>query len=237
MIAVQPDLPGHKLEPVKSSLYPSLPSPRKTHSAANQMKRVQGDESPWRSLGRVAPAYSQRKTRQSQYDHAKAHLRPTADSVPRLFRFPAFPRLLRPPSGSPHENAQSRSEPTKPDNHATSENARMAISTHGGIGTQHIASRPVWRYAANSRRDRAQDIPIGTYDRRDRTQDIPRGTHDRRDRTQTIPIETHDRREPDERHFDRTSPPRRTAPARTIPSAGAKTGGTQHCAGPQFTNL
>ena len=227
------------------------PSPRKTHSAANQMKRVQGDESPWRSLGRVAPAYSPRKTRQSQYDHAKAHLRPTADSVPRLFRFPAFPRLLRPPSGSPHENAQSRSEPTKPDNHATSENARMAISTHGGIGTQHIASRSVWRYAANSRRDRTQDIPRGTHDRRDRTQtipiethdrcdrtqDIPIGTYDRRDRTQDIPRGTYDRREPDERHFDRTSPPRRTAPARTIPSAGAKTGGTQHCAGPQFTNL
>ena len=123
--------------------------------------------------------------------------------------FSASPRFFRIPSGSPPENTQSRNEPTKPDNHATSENARMAISTHGGIGTQHIASRSVWRYAANSRRDRTQDIPIGTYDRR----------------------------EPDERHFDRTSPPRRTVPARTIPSAGAKTGGTQHCAGPQFTIL
>ena len=87
----------------KSVLYPSaLRRVKRTH-AANQMKRVQGDESPWRSLGRVAPAYSPRKTRQSQYDHAKAHLRPTADSVPRLFRFPAFPRLLRPPSGSPQK--------------------------------------------------------------------------------------------------------------------------------------
>ena len=46
------------------------------------------------------------------------------------------------------------------------ENARMAISTHGGIGTQHPASRPVWRYAANSRRDRAQNTPTGTYARR-----------------------------------------------------------------------
>ena len=84
------------------------PSPRKTHSAANQMKRVQGDESPWRSLGRVAPAYSPRKAWQSQYDHAKAHLRPTADSVPRLFRFPAFPRLLRPPSGSPQKTRKPK---------------------------------------------------------------------------------------------------------------------------------
>ena len=32
--------------------------------------------------------------------------------------------------------------------------------------------------------------------------------------TKNIPIETHDRREPDERHFDRTSPPRRTFPPR-----------------------
>ena len=152
------------------------PSPRKTHSAANQMKRVQGDESPWRSLGRVAPAYSPRKTRQSQYDHAKAYLRPTADSVPRLFRFPAFPRLLRPPSGSPHENAQARSELIKPDNRTTLENALMAITTHGGIGTEHNASRSVWRYAANSRRERTQDIPIEPYDRRERTQDIPIGT-------------------------------------------------------------
>ena len=33
------------------------------------------------------------------------------------------------------------------------ENALRAISTHGGLGTQHPASRPVWRYAANSRRE------------------------------------------------------------------------------------
>ena len=64
------DLPGQPqcglrlLEPGKSSL--SLRGPRRvkrTH-AANQMKRVQGDESPWRSLGRVAPAYSPRKALQ-----------------------------------------------------------------------------------------------------------------------------------------------------------------------------
>ena len=52
------DLPGQPqcglrlLEPGKSSLY--LRGPRRVKRAhiANQMKRVQGDESPWRSLGR-----------------------------------------------------------------------------------------------------------------------------------------------------------------------------------------
>ena len=100
-----------------------------------------------------APADSPRKAFQSQCGYAKAHKSRAADSVP------------RPPSGSPPENAQSRSKPTKPDNHTTSENALLAIPTHGGIGTQHFASRPVWRYSANSRRDRTQDIPIEPYDR------------------------------------------------------------------------
>ena len=89
------------------------------------------------------------------------------------------------------------------------ENARMAISTHGGIGTQHPASRPVWRYAANSRRDRAQNTPTGTYARR----------------------------KPNARHSNRTARPADRPPARTIPSAGATTGQTQHCAGAQFTIL
>ena len=35
---------------------------------------------------------------------------------------------------------------------------------------------------------------------------------------------------------DKTAPPRRPTPARTIPPAGAKTGQTQHPDGPQFTN-
>ena len=69
------------------------------------------------------------------------------------------------------------------------ENARMAISTHGGIGTQHPASRPVWRYAANSRRDRTQDIPRGTHDGREQTHDIPIESHDRH-RTNTAPRES-----------------------------------------------
>ena len=135
---------------------------------------------PWRRFGgaaavrlpHFAPAYSPRKTRQSQYACAKTH----SASPPTPFSVPAFPRLLRPPSGAPHENAQARSELIKPDNRTTLENALMAITTHGGIGTEHNASRSVWRYAANSRRERTQDIPIEPYDRRERTQDIPIGT-------------------------------------------------------------
>ena len=136
-------------------------SPRKTHS-----RRESNEESPEsrRLFGAVwgaaavrlppfAPAFSPRKAFQSQCGYAKAHKSRAADSVP------------RPPSGSPPENTQSRSKPTKPDNHTTSENALLAIPTHGGIGTQHFASRPVWRYSANSRRDRTQDIPIEPYDR------------------------------------------------------------------------
>ena len=86
---------------------------------------------PWRSLGRVAPADSPRKTRQGQYDHAKrAHAAPP---------FP-FSASLRTPSGSPQRNAQARSELTKPDNCTAFENVLTAIPTYGGIETQHSAS-------------------------------------------------------------------------------------------------
>ena len=130
------------------------------------------------------------------------------------------------------------------------ENALKAIPTHGGIGTERRASRPVWRYAANSRRDRTQDISREPLNRRNRTRDIPKEPRDRRDRAQNIPTEPHGGRDPSAGHSERTArpaqdarsshagaaSPRRTSPARTIPSAGATTGGTQHCAGPQFTN-
>ena len=145
------------------SVAPECPSPRKTHP-----HRESNEESPEsrRLFGAVwgaaavrlppfAPAFSPRKAFQSQCGYAKAHKSRAADSVP------------RPPSGSPPENTQSRSKPTKPDNHTTSENALLAIPTHGGIGTQHFASRPVWRYSANSRRDRTQDIPRETHNRRE----------------------------------------------------------------------
>ena len=120
---------------------PECPLPRQAH-----LHRESNEESPEsrRLFGAVwgaaavrlppfAPAFSPRKAFQSQCGYAKAHKSRAADSVP------------RPPSGSPPENTQSRSKPTKPDNHTTSENALLAIPAHGGIGTQHFASRPVWR--------------------------------------------------------------------------------------------
>ena len=85
----------------------------------------------------------------------------------------------------------------------------MAITTHGGIETQHIASRPVWRYASNSRRDRTQDISRGTYDRRrtnarhlDRTaRKTFREKHMTGIRqTKNIPIEPHNRRDSGSNH-------------------------------------
>ena len=78
------DLPEHKLDSAKSPLYPSAPRRVKRTYITNQMKRVQGDESPWRSLGRVAPADSPRKALQSQYDYAKSFLRRAANSVSRV---------------------------------------------------------------------------------------------------------------------------------------------------------
>ena len=92
-------------------------------------------------------------------------------------------RRLHSPSGSPPESTQTRSEPTNPDNRMTSENALTAIPIHGGIGTEHIASCPVWRYAANSRRDRTQDIPREPCDRHDRA----RNAHVRRAARRPLP--------------------------------------------------
>ena len=160
---IQPDPSGHKLEPVKSSLYPS-PSPRKTHP-----HRESNEESPGR---RVSLAQSgarpqcgfhllPQRTPRGKHSKANAFTQKRTHAAPPT-PFSAFPCPFRPPSGSPHENAQARSELIKPDNRTTLENALMAITTHGGIGTEHNASRSVWRYAANSRRDRAQSIPTGT---------------------------------------------------------------------------
>ena len=64
--------------------------------------------------------------------------------------FPASPVT---PSRSPQINAQTRSEPTKADNRANAARTHEQRSRPGGIGTQAIASRPVCRHAANSRRE------------------------------------------------------------------------------------
>ena len=104
----------------------------------------------WRSLGRAAPAYSPRKAFQSQYDRAKEYNGRAASPVPRV---PASPVT---PSRSPQINAQTRSEPTKAYNRTGTTRTHEQRSRPGGIGTQAIASRPVCRHAANSRREPRQ---------------------------------------------------------------------------------
>ena len=193
MIAVQPDLPEHKLDSGGSFRVPGcggrgcgdsrmavIAKFGKRYFAANPKKRVQRvEDSLAQSGARPQCGFHISPQRTTRGKHSKANAftqKRTHAAPPTPFSVPAFPRLLRPPSGSPHENAQARSELIKPDNRTTLENALMAITTHGGIGTEHNASRSVWRYAANSRRERTQDIPIEPYDRRERTQDIPIGT-------------------------------------------------------------
>ena len=80
----------------------------------------------------------------------------------------------------------------KPDNRPTLRECTKAIPTHGGIETQPPASRPVWRSAANSRR------------------------------------------EPNIRHRNRTTSPRRPAAAHPRPCRPIS-GQTQPFAGAQFT--
>ena len=165
-------------EPGKSSLYPSAPRRVKRSHTANQMKRVQRvEDSLAQSGARPQCGFHllPQRTPRGKHSKANAFTQKRTHAAPPT-PFSAFPCPFRPPSGSPHENAQARSELIKPDNRTTLENALMAITTHGGIGTEHNASRSVWRYAANSRRERTQDIPIEPYDRRERTQDIPIGT-------------------------------------------------------------
>ena len=100
------------------------------------MKRVQGvNDSLAQVWGRAAPnglpAESMARLR---------GLRKSALTPRRRLRNPAFLRPLITPSGSPQRNAQARSELTKPDNCTAFENVLTAIPTHGGTGTQHIAS-------------------------------------------------------------------------------------------------
>ena len=64
------------------------------------------------------------------------------------------------PSRSPQRNALCQNEPSKSDNRTAYENALMAISTHGRTETHPSASRPVWRYATNRRRNQTQNAAI-----------------------------------------------------------------------------
>ena len=112
-------------------------------------------------LGRAAPTYSRRKAFQGQYDRAKEYKRRAASPVSGT------------PSRSPQRNAQTRSEPTKADNRTDRSRTHKWRSRPGGTGTEHIASRPVCRHAANSRCEPRQSPATETH-RRTRAMAKPR---------------------------------------------------------------
>ena len=102
----------------------------------------------------------------------------------------SFPRRLRVLSVSSVLRRDRHKETHKPEVNQPSpitarrlENARPAITTHGGTGTQHSASRPVWRYAANSRRDRTRAFQVFVVLERS----SPRETHPRRESNEESP--------------------------------------------------
>ena len=125
---------------------PECPSPRKAHP-----HHESNEESPEsrRLFGAGLGARSPQRTPRGKHGKAKRLTQKRTYAAPPS----PFSAFLRSPSGSPQRNAQARSELTKPDNCTAFENVLTAIPTYGGTGTQHIASRSVWRYAANSRRD------------------------------------------------------------------------------------
>ena len=224
IIDIQPDPSGlHSLEPDGSSLYLSAHRRVRRAHTANQMKRVQGDESPWRRSGAAAvplphfaPAYSPRGKRR------KANMITQKRTLPRRRL-----RSLRPfvsPSGSPPQKMRDpeMNQPS-PITARQLENALMAISTPRRNQNVSFRKPSCLARASNSRRERTQDICIGTYNRHEQTHDIP--------------LETHGQHNPTIKHPHGTAHAAPQDPARTIPSARAATGQTQHCAGLQFTRL
>ena len=130
----------------KSVLYPSaLRRVKRTH-AANQMKRVQRVEDSLAQVwGRAAPNGLPAENTTKPIWSRKNALCRAADSVLRSLRSPRSPvtfvlrRDRHKETHKPEVNQPSSITARQP------ENALMAITTHGGIGTEHIASRPVWR--------------------------------------------------------------------------------------------
>ena len=160
------DLPNHKLEFGKSPLYPSALRRVKRPHITTQMKRVQRVEDSLAQVwGRAAPNGLPAENTAKLMRSRKNALCRAADSVLRSLRSPRSPvpfvlrRDRHKETHKPEVNQPSSITARQP------ENALLAITTHGGIGTEHNASRPVWRYASNSRRDRTQDIPIETHNR------------------------------------------------------------------------
>ena len=127
---------------------------KRTH-ITNQMKRVQGDESPWRRFGGAQPPTdSPRKTLQSQYVHAKVHLHRAAAPVLRVPPFSAFPRpfVLRrdrhKETRKPEVNQQSRITTRHPRTHEW--RSRPTAEQERNIPQAVLFGAQ----AANSRRDR-----------------------------------------------------------------------------------
>ena len=113
-------------------------------------------------LGARSP---QRTPRGKNFKTNMTTQRGTKAAPPAPFSVLRPPRPLATPSGSPQRNGQTRSEPAKADNRADITRTHYWRSRPDGTGTQDTASRPVWRKAANSRRDRTQNAAIGTRDR------------------------------------------------------------------------
>ena len=112
-------------------------------------ERASGDPDPRRNrnetyrkpsclaLTRQTAGVIKRKTfREERMSDVPTPRRRLRSPVPRV---PSFPRRdRRQKTRNPEVNQPSPITARQP------ENARMAISTHGGMGTKHIASRPVW---------------------------------------------------------------------------------------------
>ena len=134
--AVRPPLIGAE----QVSVIHSSPFLRETHP-----RRESNEESPesqW-LFGAVWGAQPQRTPR-GKHDKADMITQRRAHAAPPT-PFSAFPRLFVPcrdrhkETHKPEVNQPSSITARQP------ENALPAIPTHGGIGTEHIASRPVWR--------------------------------------------------------------------------------------------
>ena len=136
------------------SVAPERPSPRETHP-----RRESNEESPEsrRLFGAVWGAQPQRSPRGKTHKANAIAQRRTKAAPPAPFSVLRPPRPPATPSGSPQRNGQTRSEPTKADNRRAPRERTNGDLDPRGIETQDTASRPVWRKAANSRRDRTQN--------------------------------------------------------------------------------
>ena len=119
------DLPGHKLEPVKSPLYPSTPRCAKRTHVANQMKRVQRVEDSLAQSGARSPSVLP-----AESISKPICLRKSAPTPRRRLRNSASPFPVVTPSESPKETCKPKVNWQNSITTPTHENARVAIPTH-----------------------------------------------------------------------------------------------------------